>query len=165
VSCSHVFKEKREVTYRHACKLCGANQKDLELAEAQAALDEGQRRYDDLLLRVTPLATLHAERAAHEQTRRAWAADILDREGLDGCDCTALDDYLDMTGDCVSIPATVADLVRAHAQHPVGKCDRCGAMAPLVNDLEAIVGKKALSKFPAAGDVVCAWGCAPKAEP
>lgn len=98
------------------------------------------------------LADWQALESERDELRRAWAAVVLSE--ADG-DLEAFADWHQLE----ALPAAVLALAREHAGKPVGKCDRCGKLAPLVNSLAGIVGK-ALEQYPAAGDEVCAWGCA-----
>jgi hypothetical protein len=137
-----------------------ASQRDLESAEAECARlrqERGQleRRVCASENYATGLCNqIVAEQRAHRAARRAWATWLLEN-GFGEQDWTP-----DVPRWFTDIPEPVAALVRKHANDPVGTCDRCGKTAPLVNSLAAVVGK-ALEDFPAAGDMVCAWGCEP----
>lgn len=81
------------------------------------------------------------------RARRAWATDILYREGLNGEAGAALDDYLDAS-NAGHIPDDVKRLVRRFAAHPLGACQSCSKFAVLFSDT-----------------LECVWGCTPSTEP
>ena len=85
-----------------------------------------------------------SERAAHEQTRRAWALHLITVCEWDASTATEF---------AHEVTPEVAALVRAHAADEVGECEACHERAPL----------KLTSQC---GVLCCAWtgGCAPKEE-